>query len=75
MEKTGFGSVSRGISLHESVVDDEICPSIRLVMLGEGMAGKTSLVMRYCDNHFDQSVMCTIGVDYRSKLINVDGQK
>merc|ERR1712048_1377520 len=50
-------------------------PQIRIVMLGETGVGKSCLVMRYCDDLFQPNMMNTIGVDYRSKSITVEGQK
>lgn len=36
-------------------------------------AGKTSLTLRYTDNTYNDKLRCTVGVDFRSKAIDVDG--
>ena len=47
---------------------------IRLLMIGDSSVGKTSLVVRYDEDSFSTMFMTTIGVDYRDKLVTIDGQ-
>ncbi|GMI33662.1 hypothetical protein TrCOL_g8235 [Triparma columacea] len=46
---------------------------IRLLMVGDSACGKTSLVLRFDQDIFSSKFVTTIGVDYRDKLVNVDG--
>ena len=48
---------------------------IRILMIGDSNVGKTSLVVRYDEDTFSTKFMTTIGVDYRDKFVNVDGQQ
>ena len=47
---------------------------IRLLMIGDSSVGKTSLVIRYDEDSFSTKYMTTIGVDYRDKFVDIDGQ-
>lgn len=44
----------------------------KLLLIGD-RAGKSSLMTRFCDNVFDESIVPTIGIDFRAKTIEVDG--
>eukprot|EP00033_Pygsuia_biforma_P003191 GCRY01003501.1.p1 GENE.GCRY01003501.1~~GCRY01003501.1.p1 ORF type:complete len:198 (-),score=31.46 GCRY01003501.1:333-926(-) len=45
---------------------------IKLVLLGESSVGKTSLVVRFVNNHFKNVAESTIGASFMSKTIVVD---
>jgi small GTP-binding protein len=47
-------------------------PVYKIVMVGDGGVGKTSLVRRYCENKFDESRIQTLGVDFQSHDVVVD---
>lgn len=43
-----------------------------LLLLGDGKVGKTSLILRFCDNYFSQVHLATIGIDFKLKDIELD---
>ncbi|MFW9908332.1 MAG: Rab family GTPase [Candidatus Thorarchaeota archaeon] len=43
----------------------------KVVLVGEGGVGKTSLVVRYTEDRFDESMKMTIGVNLATKKISV----
>ena len=45
----------------------------KIVVLGNGTVGKTSLIMRFCEDHFGKSYKQTIGVDFFVKRIELPG--
>eukprot|EP00300_Choanocystis_sp_HF-7_P003825 c12914_g1_i1.p1 GENE.c12914_g1_i1~~c12914_g1_i1.p1 ORF type:complete len:138 (+),score=29.88 c12914_g1_i1:95-508(+) len=47
--------------------------SIKAILLGNSGVGKSCLAMRYCDNHFSDNMLTTIGIDFRIKSMVVDG--
>ena len=47
----------------------------KVVLLGEGRVGKTSLVVRYCQNTFRDDEQATIQASFLTKKLNVDGVK
>lgn len=46
---------------------------VRLLMVGDSSCGKTSLVLRYDQNVFSTKFVTTIGVDYRDKMVKIEG--
>jgi len=48
---------------------------IKLLMLGDSGVGKTCLLVRFADDVFHESFMATIGIDLKSKVIELDGKK
>ena len=45
----------------------------QLLMVGDSACGKTSLVLRFDQDVFSTKFVTTIGVDYRDKLLDIDG--
>ena len=43
-------------------------------MVGDSAVGKSSLLLRFADNEFNENYMITIGVDFRFKSINVNNK-
>ncbi|MHA1481663.1 MAG: Rab family GTPase [Candidatus Thorarchaeota archaeon] len=48
-------------------------PIFKTVLIGEGGVGKTSLAVRYTENRFEEDMKMTIGVNFASKKVVVDG--
>jgi len=46
----------------------------KVVLLGEGRVGKTSLVLRYIEKKFDEKTPSTIQASFQTKLLTIDGQ-
>lgn len=44
----------------------------KIVLIGDAGVGKTSILIRFTDDRFDDDQLSTIGVDLRVKLIDVD---
>ena len=47
----------------------------KILLLGDSYSGKTCLLKKYVDNVFEKKYFCTIGVDFKTKLINVGKYK
>lgn len=47
----------------------------KLLIIGDSGVGKSSLLLRFSDNTFTGSYITTIGVDFKIKTVNLDGQK
>jgi Ras-related protein Rab-1A len=43
----------------------------KFVMVGDSAVGKSSLLLRFADNEFNENYMITIGVDFRFKSVTV----
>lgn len=46
----------------------------KLLIIGDSGVGKSSLLLRFADNMFSGSYITTIGVDFKIRKINVDGE-
>ncbi|CAD8059242.1 unnamed protein product [Paramecium sonneborni] len=42
---------------------------VKILMLGEGAVGKSSLLNRYVDEKFSENMQATLGVEYRQKIL------
>jgi GTPase SAR1 family protein len=47
---------------------------ITLIIIGNTSVGKTSLLVRYYENNFIPEQKTTVGVDYKAKEIDIDGE-
>jgi len=45
----------------------------KIVIAGDKNVGKSSLIMRFCDNIFKEDMKATIGVDFKRKFIDLKG--
>ncbi|KAK9708694.1 Ras family [Popillia japonica] len=52
-------------------------PSIKIykvIVVGDSNVGKTSLTYRFCERQFLEAPEATIGVDFRERVLTIDGQ-
>ena len=47
----------------------------KIITLGDGQVGKSSLIVRYVDNSFSTNYLSTIGVDSKYKKIKLNGEE
>ena len=43
----------------------------KILILGDPTSGKTTILLRYCDNFFQEQHLATKGLDYRLKTISL----
>jgi small GTP-binding protein len=48
---------------------------IKILLIGDSAVGKSCLLLRYTDNRFSGNFLMTIGVDFKTKFIQIDGRK
>ena len=48
--------------------------TLKLILLGNGLVGKTSLLRRFAEDKFSESLLRTLHVDHLTKRITVDGR-
>lgn len=46
----------------------------KLLLVGDSSVGKTSLILRFAENTFTNAFIRTIGIDFRIKKVELDGQ-
>lgn len=56
-------------------MEDQILTTLKLLIIGESGVGKSSLLLRFTDDAFDPEQAATIGVDFKVKTININGDK
>ena len=49
--------------------------TFKILLLGDQNVGKTSFMLRYCDDGFDGETVCTVGVDSKIKTINKNNKE
>ena len=48
--------------------------NVKLKMIGDTAVGKSSILLRFCQDEFSEDMTPTIGVDYKSKTFEMDGK-
>ncbi|XP_076332788.1 ras-related protein Rab-8A-like [Tachypleus tridentatus] len=51
----------------------DFATTYKILVLGDSNVGKTCIVHRYCDEMFYDTYISTIGIDFKQKIINLDG--
>lgn len=46
----------------------------KIIVIGDSNVGKTCLTYRFCSGKFPDKTEATIGVDFREKQLDVDGE-
>ena len=55
--------------------EDPILTSLKILIIGESGVGKSSLLLRFTDDAFDPEMAATIGVDFKVKVMNQQGNR
>lgn len=50
-------------------------PVYKVIVAGDGGVGKTSLIRRFCEGKFEASRVMTIGVDFQTETVNIQGRR
>ncbi|XP_053202631.1 ras-related protein Rab-18-B-like [Panonychus citri] len=53
--------------------DQDVLTVLKILIVGESDVGKSSLLLRFTDDTFHNEVPATIGIDFKSAYITVDG--
>lgn len=54
-------------------MDEDILTTLKILIIGESGVGKSSLLLRFTEDNFDPEQTLTIGVDFKTKKLTVDG--
>ncbi|CAF2364783.1 unnamed protein product [Rotaria sp. Silwood2] len=55
--------------------DDHIFTTLKILIIGESGVGKSCLLLRFTDDRFNTEMSATIGVDFKVKQLEVDGNQ
>lgn len=57
------------------MASDDSLPTLKVLLIGPSSAGKSALLMRYCEDVFEpESATATIGIDFKIKKLSVRGK-
>ena len=48
---------------------------VKMLMIGDSGVGKTCLLLRYARDAFATTFITTVGIDFKTKFIDIKGQK
>lgn len=48
---------------------------LKIMLIGDSNVGKTSLIKKYCDNHFSKTYISTVGIDFQIKYLTFEKKK
>ena len=48
---------------------------LNIMLLGDASVGKTSFIIKYTDNCFQEVYLSTIGIDFKEKEVMIEGEK
>ncbi|KAK4879586.1 hypothetical protein RN001_007732 [Aquatica leii] len=54
-------------------MDDDILTTLKILIIGESGVGKSSLLLRFTEDNFDPEQTLTIGVDFKTKRLAIEG--
>ena len=49
---------------------DKVDYTFKILTIGESGVGKTCILLRYTDNKFSKHHLTTIGIDFKTKIVN-----
>jgi len=52
---------------------EDVLTTLKILIIGQSSVGKSSLLLRFTDDVFDPDQPATIGVDFKVKTIDIDG--
>ena len=55
-------------------MSSESIHTFKILTIGESQVGKTCILRRFVENKFLKSHLATIGIDFRTKILNVNGK-
>lgn len=68
-------SVEFSGSLASSTLPPPRTRIFKIIVIGDSGVGKTCLTYRFCAGKFPDKTEATIGVDFRERLVEIDGEK
>jgi Ras-related protein Rab-28 len=72
-QKNDTSDIRREIEQESSGDEEPDNLQYKVVVLGNGTVGKTSIIMRFCEDYFAKSYKQTIGVDFFVKRLELPG--
>ena len=45
----------------------------KILLLGDSSVGKTSLILKYTEDYFQETYLSTVGIEYKTKTLDING--
>jgi len=55
--------------------EEETTVSFKILVIGDSGVGKSSILVRFTDDEFEDGRACTIGVDFKTKLLDLSAEQ
>jgi len=55
------------------MLEEDVLTTLKILIIGESGVGKSSLLLRFIEDKFDPDQSTTIGVDFKTRKLTVDG--
>ena len=56
----------------DSISTESYDQKIKIMIIGESLVRKTALITRYTNNSFSGTYLTTVGIDFQTKLLNIN---
>uniref|UniRef100_A0A3B1K5A5 RAB33B, member RAS oncogene family a n=1 Tax=Astyanax mexicanus TaxID=7994 RepID=A0A3B1K5A5_ASTMX len=66
---------TQGVCRSSEMMESLSCRTVKVIVLGDSGVGKTCLTHRFCTGTFPGKTEATIGVDFRERVVEVEGEK
>lgn len=55
--------------------DQDFELELKLLLVGDSGVGKTSILLRFCDDAYSDTFITTIGIDSKTKIVDIDSKR
>lgn len=74
MNMTTSSELSEGSRIATDADEVQYQYLYKILLVGDSGVGKSCLLIRFCDDSYPESKVCTIGVDFQVKTVELDGK-
>ncbi|KND03859.1 small GTP-binding protein domain [Spizellomyces punctatus DAOM BR117] len=65
--------MNKPASPDQTIMAEDVLPCVKILVIGNGSVGKSSMIRRFCKGAYNENYKKTIGVEYLEKEVEIDG--